>query len=115
MLDNTKFSVTFENISDLKEILNTFSKIHDLNDKHFYISGTKNNTSVNISWCHPLYKEKEHYPLNVILPMIEYKTNELDRIADPYIGYDGSSIKAFLIEAKSNSLSISRIYLYAGK
>lgn len=116
MLDNTKFSITFEEIAQLKNVLLLFSNIHGLSDAHFYITGHSNSKKVNINSCHELTKSNvEHYPLDVILPLIEYKVLKLDQIDDPYKGYDGSSIKAYLIELESDKLSIKRTYLYAGK
>lgn len=115
MLDKIKFSATFEDVSALEHILKTFSIIHNLSDKHFYITGHTNSKKVQLYWCHDEYKGVEHYPLSVILPMIEYKVSTLDPIQDPYIGYDGSSVKAYSIDLDSGKLSITRTYLYAGK
>ena len=115
MLDGTKFHVTVEHdeLHFLDDVLNLFKKIHHPTHNFFFHPTSADKICVKA--CHVDYKDKEHYPLDVLLPMIKYKASALPEIRDPYIGGDGSSIKAFEVFVDYHGLNIKRVYLYAGK
>lgn len=115
MLDNAQFRVTvresdFKNIPAVIELFQTL----DNPDMHFYIKQATEK-AITLDTCHEQATMLEHYPLEVLLPMVVYKVNRLETIPDACRGRDGISIRAFEIFQDHHGLHIVRTYLYAGK
>lgn len=115
MLDQTEFSITVEerHLEKLDDVLLLFRKLHGPEYNFYFKASTAD--KITLDTCHKAYKEKEHFPLEVILPMIRYKAQQLKEIPDPFYDGDGSSIEAFLVSLDYHGLHITRKYLYAGK
>ena len=60
-------------------------------------------------------KEEESYPLDVILPMINYKVEKLPQTKEGYYNGDGDNYPAVKIFADSHGIKMKRVYVYAGK
>lgn len=117
MLDNTKFEVTIEHdeLPNLANVLNLYKQLHASSYNFYFKNSASNVNTICIDTCHTASIGSEHYPLEALIPMIQYKASQLPQVQDPYIGGDGSSIKAFLIKLDHHGLKITRTYLYAGK
>lgn len=115
LLSGTKFEITVEEdaINSIDDVLFLFEKLH-AEDRHFYFKQSTP-TEVCLGTCHSEYKDVEHYPLEVILPMIKYKLQQLPDVKDCYSDGDGSSYPAFDVKADWKALTITRTYVYAGK
>lgn len=115
MLDGTKFNVTIRerDLDKLANILNLYQDIHASGYNFFFHPTSADKLCVKM--CHTAYKDVEHFPLDVLLPMIKYKVSALPDIVDPFIGGDGTSVKAFEVFVDYHGINIKRVYLYAGK
>ena len=118
MLDHTEFSVTIEedDIQDLDKVLNLFKTLHAQDDHFYFKQSASNANTICLKTCSPRATSvSEHYPLDALIPLIQYKVSQLPQIDDPFISGDGSSIKAYLVNLDYHGLKITRKYLYAGK
>lgn len=118
MLENTEFSITLrEDALDFESkfysILNLYAQIHISKEMLFNFKADSN--KVILKDLHPKINDN-CYPLDVLLPMIKYKTMNITEIIEdnPYNQYD-SSIPAYRFYIHDNGLHIIKIYLYASK
>lgn len=115
MLDGQVFHITIKesNLQDLDAALQLFQQLHAKGFLFQIKAETKSKICLDV--CHPKATGCIGYPLEVLLPMVKYKASNLEDIKDPYLGGDGTSIRAFRLYQEYGGLTLERTYLYAGK
>ena len=114
MLDNEKFEITIQEdeLDCLKDVLRLYEKLHCCSSAKFVI---KSNTPEVLLLDECYDKDKDIYPLDVILPMIRYKVENLHQTQEGYYNGDGDNYKTIKIWMDSHGLKMKRVYTYAGK
>lgn len=112
MLDKEKFNLTIKAAKDISCVLDAYIKIRGLDQMHFTINVSNDNDLLNVLYSHPFNKNPNAYPLSVIMEMIIYKMENMNKPEDPFIGLDGSSVKGYEIEGTSSGLKIFKTYFY---
>lgn len=115
MLDGEKFEITLEerDIGCLKDVLKLYEKIHCSTGATFKTSLHAKGEVLLVQECYS--KEEESYPLDVILPMINYKVEKLPQTKEGYYDGDGDNYSAVKIFVDSHGIKMKRVYVYAGK
>lgn len=114
MLDGEKFEITIQedDLDCLKDTLRLYEKIHCSTGAKFAIRANTPEV-LHIVECYG--KELDIYPLDVILPMIRYKVENLHQTQEGYYNGDGDNYKAIKVWMDSHGIKIKRVYVYAGK